>query len=269
MYKLVALDMDGTLLDGEKKITERTFKAIKEAREKGVKIVLSTGRPIEGVERFLEKLELNSDEDYVITYNGSLVQAVKSKKAICDKALTGKDLKEIYRLSQELNVNIHAFVRERGLVTPKPSKYTDVEAEINKIDYTIVDFHEIDDNEIVVKIMLIDEEEILDKAIAKLPKELYEKYHCAKSMPFFFEILNRDANKGVALELLAHHLDIQRSELIAMGDEANDIEMVKYAGMGIAMENATEKVKEVAKYITAKNTEDGVAKAIEKFILDK
>ncbi|MGL4772298.1 MAG: sugar-phosphatase [Clostridium sp.] len=267
MYKLIALDMDGTLLNEEKKITERTFEAIRKAKEKGVKIVLSTGRPIEGVERFLEALELTSDEDYVISYNGSLVQSIKSRKAICNKALTGKDLKEIYEISKKLKVNIHAFLSGVGLVTPKNSKYTEVEAEINGIEIHEIDFNEINDDDIVVKIMLIDEPEILDKAIEELPKEMYDKYHCAKSMPFFFEILNRDANKGVALELLAHHLDFQRHELIAMGDEANDVEMVKYAGMGVAMENATDKVKEVANYITSKNSEDGVAKAIEKLVL--
>ncbi|MGL5149476.1 MAG: sugar-phosphatase [Clostridium sp.] len=268
MYKLIALDMDGTLLDENKKITEETYKAIKKAKDKGIKIVLSTGRPIEGVERFLNGLELTSDDDYVISYNGSLVQSVKSRKAICNKGLTGKDLKEIYEVSKKLNVNIHAFLSGVGLVTPKNSKYTEVEAEINGIKIHEINFDEINDEDIIVKIMLIDEPEILDEAISKLPEYIYEKYHCAKSMPFFFEILNKDANKGVALDLLARHLDFQRNELIAMGDEANDIEMIKYAGMGVAMGNATDAVKKVSNLITSKNSENGVANAIEKLIFN-
>ncbi|MBU5453995.1 sugar-phosphatase [Caproiciproducens sp. MSJ-32] len=267
MYKLVAIDMDGTLLRSDKSISDRTKSVIKKAREKGVTVVLATGRPIEGVRKTLEELEMLTDKDYVLSYNGALVQKTKSKEAISKVTINGKDLHYLYGLSKELNVNIHAFVENKGLVTPKNSKYTQVEADINNIDIKIDSFDNIKDEDIVVKVMFIDEPEILGPAYEKLPKEVFEKYTVVMSTPFFLEFLNKNVNKGLGLQLLAKHLGIKRKEIIAIGDAENDRHMIEYAGLGIAMGNAFESIKEIADYITDSNDEDGVAKAIEKFVL--
>lgn len=268
MYKIIALDMDGTLLNEKKVITDRTKAAIKAAREKGVKVVLASGRPIDGLKKFLNELELIDNDEYVLSYNGCLVQETKSEKAICEMCLKGSDLHYAYEISKELNVNIHAFSADKGLITPKNSKYTEVEAEINGIDITVCDFNEINENDVIVKIMYIDEPEILDPAIEKHPKELAEKYYLAKSTPYFFEIINKDGNKGVGLKALADHLGVEASEIIAVGDAGNDLAMIEYAGLGVAMGNANKDIKKVANYITKSNEEDGVAHVIEKFILN-
>lgn len=268
MYKLIALDMDGTLLNEKKLITERTKNTIREAREKGVTVVLSTGRPIAGVNRYLEELDMFTDNDYVLSFNGALVQKTKSKEVISNVTVTGKDLKYLYNLSKELGVNIHAFSEVDGLITPKESKYTNVEAEINNIKYTVTDLDSRADDEVIVKIMMIDEPEILEKAIEKLPKEVYEKYTVIRSAPFFLEFMNNKANKGVGLELLAKHLNVNKDEVIAIGDAGNDMHMIEYAGLGVAMENAFQEVKDKANYITDSNENDGVAKVIEKFVLE-
>ena len=116
--------------------------------------------------------------------------------------------------------------------------------------------------------MMIDEPEILDEGMAKLPKELWNKYSVAKSTPYFLEFFNKDSNKGLALDRLAKHLGIKKEEIITMGDAMNDFPMIEYAGMGIAMGNAVPEIKEIAKYVTDTNDNDGVAKAIEKFVLE-
>ncbi|NLL31477.1 MAG: sugar-phosphatase [Clostridiales bacterium] len=267
MYKLVAIDMDGTLLRSDKSISERTKSAIKKAREKGVTVVLATGRPIEGVQKTLKELEMFTDKDYVLTYNGALVQKTKSKESISKVTIEGRDLHYLHGLSKELNVNIHAFVENKGLLTPKNSKYTQVEADINDIDIKIDDFSTIKDEEVVVKVMFIDEPEILGPAYEKLPKEVFEKYTVVRSTPYFLEFLNKKVNKGLGVELLAKHLGIKREEIITLGDAENDRHMIEYAGLGIAMGNAFESIKEIADYITDSNDEDGVATAIEKFVL--
>ena len=267
MYKIIALDMDGTLLNDEKIVTEETKKALKEAREKGVKVVLASGRPIDGLRRYLEELDLMHDNEYVLSYNGCLVQETKSEKIISEKGLKGKDLHYIYNFAKEFGVNIHAFSPTRGLITPKNSKYTEVEANINKIDINVCDFNEISDDESIIKIMLIDEPEILDKAIAKLPKEVGEKYNLAKSTPFFFEVINKESNKGLGLKELADYLNISKDEIIAVGDAGNDLDMIEFAGLGVAMDNGHDNVKEAADYITKSNNEDGVAEVVKKFIL--
>lgn len=267
MYKLIALDMDGTLLNEEKIVTERTKKAIKAARDKGVTVVLATGRPIDGVTRYLEELDMYTDNDYVLSYNGGLVLKTKNKEVVCKLGLIGEDVKYLYELSKRLGVNIHAFSEKNGLVTPKNSKYTEVEASINNITVNEINFDNIENDESFIKIMMIDEPEILQRAVDNLPQEVYEKYTVVRSAPFFLEFLNKEVNKGVGVEMLAKHLGVKREEVITMGDAGNDLHMIEYAGMGIAMGNAFDEVKEAANYITDSNNEDGVAKAIEKFVL--
>ena len=269
MYKLVAIDMDGTLLKGDKTVSERTKSAIQSAREMGVTVVLATGRPIEGVSKYLEELDMYTDKDYVLSYNGALVQKTKSKESIAKIALEGSDLHYLKKLSNELGVNIHAFSEEKGLITPKNSKYTEVEANINNIKINEIDIDAISDDEVMIKIMMIDEPEILGPAIDKLPKDVFEKYTVVRSTPYFLEFLNKEVNKGVGVEMLAKHLGIKREEIITLGDAGNDLHMIEYAGLGIAMGNAFDEVKEAADYITDTNENDGVAKAIEKFILNK
>lgn len=269
MYKLIALDMDGTLLTTDKRVSERNKAAIKKAEAKGVKIVLASGRPLIGLIKYLKELDLLKDEDYVLSFNGGLVQNTRTHKIVSKLPLKGKDLKYIYKISKELNINIHAFSAKDGLIAPKVSKYTEHEAEINEIEINIKDFNEIDDEEDIIKVMMIDPHEILDPAIEKLPTEVYKKYSVFKSAPFFLEFTNKEVDKGLGLKKLGEYLGINREEIIACGDAGNDLSMVKYAGLGVAMGNATEEVKESADFITSSNDEDGIAEVIEKFILNK
>lgn len=267
MYKLIAIDMDGTLLKEDKTVSERTKNAIKAAKEKGVQVVITTGRPIDGVTRYLEELDMYDENDCVLTYNGGLVLKTKSREVISKIALTGADLHYLHNLSKELGVNIHAFSDVHGLITPKNSKYTEVEANINGIEININDYSDIEDDHSIIKVMMIDEPEILQKAVDNLPKEVYDKYTVVRSTPYFLEFLNKAVNKGTGVELLAKHLGVKQEEIMTFGDAGNDLDMIVYAGMGVAMANAFKEVKEAANYITDSNEEDGVAKAIEKFVL--
>ena len=268
MYKLIAIDMDGTLLREDKSVSERTKNAIKLAKEKGVYVVIATGRPIDGVSRYLEELDMLGENDYVLSYNGGLVLKTKSREVVSKTVLTGSDLHYLHNLSKELGVNIHPFSEVHGLITPKNSKYTEVEANINGIRITINDYSDIEDDHSIIKVMMIDEPEVLQKAIDNLPKEVYEKYTVVRSAPFFLEFLNKKVNKGTGVELLAKHLNIKQEEIMTFGDAGNDLDMIVYAGMGVAMANAFDEVKEAANYITDSNENDGVAKAIEKFVLN-
>ena len=268
MYKLIAIDMDGTLLREDKSVSERTKNAIKLAKEKGVYVVIATGRPIDGVSRYLEELDMLGENDYVLSYNGGLVLKTKSREVVSKTVLTGSDLHYLHNLSKELGVNIHAFSEVHGLITPKNSKYTEVEANINGIRIAINDYSDIEDDHSIIKVMMIDEPEVLQKAIDNLPKEVYEKYTVVRSAPFFLEFLNKKVNKGTGVELLAKHLNIKQEEIMTFGDAGNDLDMIVYAGMGVAMANAFDEVKEAANYITDSNENDGVAKAIEKFVLN-
>ena len=129
------------------------------------------------------------NNEFVLSYNGCLVQETKTSKIIHEVGLKGSDLKYMYNLSKEIGVNIHAFSPNIGLMSPKISKYTEVEANINKININIIDFNKINDNDDIVKVMMVDEPEILDEAIKKLPQSIYDKYTVVKSAPFFLEFI--------------------------------------------------------------------------------
>lgn len=267
MYKLLALDMDGTLLDRDKKISEENVAAIKKAKEIGVKVVLTTGRPLKGILRYLDKLNLTSDSDYCITYNGSLIVNTGTKKVLSETYLEPEDLRFLYSLSRKLDVNIHALTKN-GCISPKLSKYTKLEVDLNHIPFKKVDFSSVKDNIDLIKVMFVDEEYKLTPAANNLPHEVYEKYTVVRSEPFFLEFLNKKVNKGAGLKFLAEKLGIKQDEVISVGDAGNDIHMIKYAGLGVAMGNAFPKVKEIADYITLSNDCNGVAHVINKFILN-
>ncbi|MBC2579719.1 sugar-phosphatase [Clostridium sp. DJ247] len=268
MYKLVALDMDGTLLDKDKTISEENFKAIQDARKKGVKVILATGRPLKGIENYLQQLDLVSEEDYAVAFNGAVVQNVKTGEVLAKNYMNMNDIKYLYNLSKELDVNIHTLTLDTCL-TPKLNKYSEFEAEMNNIPLKVVDFDNLDPNTTIVKVMFIDEENILNRVIANLPSEAYDKYTVIRSAPYFLEFINKKVHKGFGIETLAKNLGIKQEEIICMGDAGNDIHMIEYAGLGVAMGNAFPEVKEIANYVTKTNDEHGVAHVINKFILDK
>lgn len=268
MYKIIALDMDGTLLNSQKQITPRTKQAIALAKEQGVRVVLASGRPIDGMRSKLEELELTSDQDYVLHYNGSMVQNVATGEVIYKQIIDGKAAKTIAKLAAELGVNTHAFSQIHGLITPRVSEFTELESKINDgLKITEMDFSELEDDHPIIKTMIVAEPSLLSEAIKKIPAHLHQEFTVVQSAPHFLEFLNTQSNKGVGVKAIADHLGVPASQVMCMGDAENDHHMIEYAGMGIAMANAMEDTKRIADYITLSNDEDGVAAAIEKFVL--
>lgn len=270
MYKLIALDIDGTLLNSEKKITANVFESIQNAKKSGAKVVLSTGRPLPGVTPLLNELNLIDEGDYVICFNGAVVQEVKSKNVISNIEMCYDDFKEIYKFVKEVGTNVHIST-PTNVVTPHkdPSKYTVLEAELNKIPIVYMPEDEINDDLTFCKIMIIDEPEKLEEIIKVLPKELTDNYTVVRSAKFFLEFLNKKANKGNALKELCKNLNLPIESTIAVGDEENDRHMIEFAGLGVAMGNARDSIKDIANHITKSNDEHGVAHVIEKFILNR
>ena len=268
MYKLIALDLDGTLLNSDRVISRENQLAIASARAKGVKVVLVSGRPTEGVLGHINTLNMLSDDDYILSYNASLVQSVKSNIVIHKAILTGKDAKHIASLAAEYGVNVHAFTPQKGLITPAISQYTERESTVNGMPINVFDFAGLTNDEEVLKTMVVAEPAKLTAFINQLPSELYERYTIMQSAPYFLEFLSKKSNKGLGIKALAEHLSITADEVICMGDAGNDVHMIEYAGLGVAMGNATEEIKGLAQYITTTNNEHGVAKVINEFVLN-
>ncbi len=267
--KLCTIDLDGTLLNNEKKVLPEVKEAIQKARAKGVKIVLCTGRPLTGVTHLLEELEISGDDEYVATYNGSVVETV-SGKVISSESLSYDDYLKMEMMSRKLNVPIHVHVVEPPRLISlnrNIGKYSVFEAFLTNIPLQYRAPEEITPDSKIIKIMYIDEAENLQKVLDALPQEFYDNYTALRSEPFFFEMLNKKASKGQALLDLAKHLGIKQEETMAIGDNENDLSMVETAGIGVAMGNAVDSVKAAATFVTKTNEEAGVAYAIEKYIL--
>lgn len=266
-YKLIALDMDGTLLNSQKHISDRTFQAIAQAKAKGIKVVLASGRPVEGMRPYLKQLSLNSNADYVAHYNGSIVENAATGEVLYQHIMDGKSAKQIAQLATNLGVYTHAFSQQLGLITPKHNPYTELEAKINGLDLTEMDFSILSDDHPIIKTMMVADAELLTQAITQLPAHLHQTYTVVQSAPYFLEFLNPKSNKGAAIQAIATYFNIAPQEVIAMGDAENDHHMLEYAGLGIAMGNAMPQTKAIADHITLSNDEDGVAAAIEHFVL--
>jgi Cof subfamily protein (haloacid dehalogenase superfamily) len=268
LYKLVAIDIDGTLMNDRKEITKEVNDAIQAAKAKGVKVVICTGRPIVGVQSIIEELKLNDEDDYVITFNGALVQNTHTKDVESQITLAYENLKELYDLSLKLHSPLQFFDTE-SLYTPNReiSQYTVHEAHINQIPIHYLPIGEVPKDMLIPKVMFIDEPERLNTIIANIPESFWDKYTFVKSTPFFLEILDPRVSKGNAVKQLAEKLGITREEVICIGDGENDLSMIEYAGCGVAMANAESVVKEVAQFHTLSNNENGVAYAIEKLVL--
>jgi Cof subfamily protein (haloacid dehalogenase superfamily) len=268
MYKLIAIDMDGTLLTEDKIITAKTKNAIKAANSLGVKIVLTTGRPIQGIKHYLDELQLTSKDDYVIGLNGALICRTDDYSIISsNETLKGKDLKYIYNKVKVLKTYFHAFTKDEDLVNIESKFSRDEEKRIN-LKVRVVDFlAEIKDDDEILKVVLEEEKFVLDEITAQIPKELFEEYNVIRSVDFMLEFMKKGCNKASGLKKLARYLGISQEEIIAIGDAENDREMIKYAGLGVAMGNAEDEIKSLANFITKSNEENGVSCVIDKFIL--
>lgn len=266
--ELVAIDMDGTLLDPAHKLTARVKQAIAQARALGVHIVLTSGRPVPGLAPFLHELGIDGDDDYCIACNGGLVQRIGPRETVVEYPLSFDDFVYCEQVAREIGVHFQALDAQR-MYTPNQdiSIYTVADSHLSRMPLSYRRVADMDPGMSFIKLMMIDEPDVLDAAIARLPALLTERFAVLKSAPFFLEVFDHRAGKGPSLQKLAEHLGIDHANVMAIGDQENDLTMLQYAGTSVAMGNAIDAVKAVARFETATNADEGVARAIERFVL--
>ena len=256
--RMVALDLDGTTLNDDKQISERTVEAFRKAMEQGVHIVVSTGRTYGSLPQqlfFIEGLE------YAVTSNGAHITEIAGRKLIYEDYIPSAAIETIEKLLRNTGISVEVFVKGRG------SSYRD--AEYIKTTRTpvpdILDFmlaHKETVENINITFEFLEEKEQWRGVLEQI-----EGTTLTSSFIHNFEVGGRSTSKAEALRWLMRRLGVSADELMAVGDSPNDEEMIKLAGLGVAVANARESTKEIADCITASNQEDGVAKAIEKFVL--
>lgn len=267
MIKLIAIDIDDTLLNSQHKISEATKANLKKALNQGIKVVLCSGRPLAGVSPFLQELGITGDDQYVITYNGGLVETV-SGKILSREVLNNADYRRIVQYVTDHKMQYYVLDDQSNIYTSDHdiNRITAVQAWENSAGILVRTPDELGNDFEITKAAIIGEKESLDNYEQPVKKEFSKDYYVVRAADNFLEIMHQNINKGVGLEHLTKLLNIKPNEVMAFGDEQNDIPMFDFVGTAISMGNGSKLAKEHADYVTDTNDNDGIAKALDKFI---
>lgn len=269
-YDLVAIDIDGTLVNDLHQITPAVATAVKRIVDSGSLVVLCTGRPYPGAKRYMEELELTQEGDYIINYHGALVQRTDTGEVVINHQLTHDEMLEWQAIVDAENVSFQA-VSEDGVFT-EAVDFTPthlVEPYVNTMSLHVRKLSELNPDQLYSKFIMKDDVARIDKLAAAIPDDMHERFTIIRSMDDSIEVLHKEASKGRTLKELIDHLGIPRERIMTIGDSGNDIDMVEFGGLGVAMGNAVPEVLAVADVVTSTNNEDGVAKAINRYFFDE
>lgn len=265
MEKALVLDIDGTLTNSKKEITPATRQAIQGLMERGQKVILASGRPTPGMRKYEKELELEKYGGYLLSFNGAKIVDCYTGEIIYQRLLPLTLLPGMYRFAKDNGCGLITYLGSEVISAFPTDKYVELEARINGLPVKEVEnFLEFVDFDINKCLMTAEP----DKA-EHLEKDLRDRYgdraDVYRSEPYFIEIMPKGVNKAASLDKILPVLGVTRENTICCGDGFNDISMIKYAGVGVAMGNAQQVVKEAADYVTAANDEDGLVQVIERF----
>lgn len=263
--KLLALDIDGTLTNSKKEITEATKKAIQDLLLRDYKVVLASGRPTPGMRRYEKELELERYGGYLLSFNGARIIECRSGEIMYQRLLSLTLLPGLYKFAKDNGCGLITYLGDDVISAFPPDEYVKIEAHINGLPVRFVDdFLGFVDFSINKCLMTAPPKkaEVFEK---ELQKKLGNVASIYRSEPYFIEIVPQNVTKATALERILEALSIKREEIVCCGDGFNDISMIRYAGVGVAMGNAQPAVKEAADFITATNDQDGVVEVIHRY----
>ena len=263
--KLIAIDLDGTLLNSHHQISDSVFSVLQQAKDKNIHIILASGRPYSGIQPYLQHLKFDRAGHYCISNNGSVIHDAANGNHLIDFLVNMDDYRSIYQQTERLSLSLHALGNNKIFTANKViGFYTTHEAYLSNTLIHYIPMDEMPEDMLFTKLMISAEESDLTSAIKKIPATFFQQYTLVRSTPYFLELLNKNANKGLAIQTLAKKLNIHKHEIMCIGDQNNDLPMFDVAGTCIAMDNATDELKFRATDITDNNNSDGVAKAIQK-----
>ena len=263
MIKLIAIDTDGTLLNSQGEIQASTKEAISKALDRGVKVVLCSGRPIAGLAPYMNELGIKGEDQYAVTLNGAISRKA-SREIMTSDLIANSVYRQLtaYALSLKLPFNIVDF--ESRIITLNhdidPMVYQQAyENQAVLFVRSVEEFPE--KGQAIAKACFVGSQELLDRV-----EDWGQDFNVLRTDARFLELLNPKVNKGQGLKELCGRLEIAPEEVMAIGDERNDLDMFAFTGTSVAMGNGNDLVKQAADYVTSSNDEDGIAQALEKFV---
>lgn len=265
--KMLVLDIDGTLTNSQKEITEETKRAINLIQERGHKVMLASGRPTPGMKRYSEELELEKYGGYLLSFNGGRIINCRTGEIVFQKMFPKNLIVSLYQFAKDNDCGIVTYYGDKIISGTHTDEYTAIESRINgmpiqEVD-NFVDFVDFDVN----KLLMTAPPEKAEKFVEILNEKYGDRISVYRSEPFFIELMPLGVDKASSIDRMLSTVGLTRENIICCGDGYNDLTMIEYAGVGVAMANAQPKVKEKADYITKSNDEDGIVQVIDEFIL--
>ncbi len=274
-YKVIALDLDDTLLKDDKTISQRNKTALKKALNQGFSIAITTGRHPYSALFYMKELGCLNENSYAVVFNGAAVIRFSDYisfnnpigfPSVACTTLSGTLARKISEIAHQFGCRVHGYSVQRGLVLEDLNPHSLREVTSSMLDYKLVDFSECSDDEDFFKMLAVGKEEELTVLRNSIHAELNSMFSIVKSDPNFLEFIPEHSTKGTGLAALCRSIGCSIDNAIAFGDAENDLDMIRKAGLGVAMKNGFEIVKENADLVTLTNEEDGVAVVVEKFL---
>ncbi|EFR31313.1 Cof-type HAD-IIB family hydrolase [Eremococcus coleocola] len=267
MIKLIAIDLDGTLVNDQKEIPLENIKAIHRAQAAGVRVVLCTGRPYTAVKPLVDQLGF-TDHDLVAVFNGGQIRKAVSGQVLSEKTISQADMLRWYAETERLQIPFN-IIDSDWVYEPAsypeghPSFYV---GKVSSAPATHADFNQFAADHRFNKLVVTVEADYLEQQLGQMDPDLMAEFSLSRSYPFQLEIMAQGIDKGYALDQLSQVLNIDIADMVAIGDQLNDLAMIEKAGHGVAMGNAEPEIKALAEYITDTNNNAGVAKAIDYYL---
>lgn len=265
-YKIIALDLDGTLTNDAKEVTPKTREALLNAQQEGVVIVLASGRPTYGIKPVADCLELNQHGGYMLSYNGGQIIDCKSGEVIYSKYLPDDVIPVLYSYARSHGHALLGYVGDE-IVTEMPwDEYVKDESRINRMAVRHVDNLLTSLERHPTKLLMTGDPAKMIAAEEELSRLVGGRMDVFRSAPFFIELVPQGIDKAQSLLRLLSRLNLTQQDLMAFGDGYNDLSMLKLAGLGVAMANAAPEVRADADWVTLSNEDDGVAHALDRWL---